>query len=216
MKMVGWALSRLMRATLGVVLAAFFVANASAQSDVYRMSAGDVLEVSVLEDPGLGRQILVRPDGRVSMPIAGTMMAAGRTPEQLQATIRSRLARNFVEPPTVTVALVSVREEEDVAEDEEEVEPNSVYVLGEVARPGRFDYPGDEPLTVLQALTLAGGAGPFAATKRIQIREVVDSVETVRLFNYDLIQEGGGVNPADFTPLADGAILIVPERGFLE
>jgi len=217
MKLVGWALPRLARMALAFVFAAILGGNAYAQSgDVYRMGPGDILEVSVLEDPDLGRQVLVRPDGRISMPIAGTLMAEGRTPEQLQASIRSRLARNFVEPPSVTVALVSVAQEDDVLQEEEEIENFAVYVVGEVGRPGRYEYPSDEPVTILQALTLAGGTGPFAAIKRIQVREVVDSVETVRFFNYELVQQGASINSADDSALTDGAILIVPERGFFE
>lgn len=216
MKLVGWALTRCVRPALGAVIATFLSVAAFAQgSDFYRLVPGDILEVTVLEDPDLGRQLLVRPDGRISMPLAGTVMAEDRTPEQVQATIRARLARNFVEPPTVTVAVVSVREGLD-EEDLEETVLNDVYVLGEVARPGRFEYPDDEPVTVLQALSLAGGVGPFAAIKRIQVRQVVDGVETVRLFNYEAVEEGAGVTAADFEPLIDGAILIVPERGFLE
>lgn len=216
MKLVGWALSRCVRPALGAIIAAFLSVAAFAQDgEFYRLVPGDVLEVTVLEDPDLGRQLLVRPDGRVSMPLAGTVMAEGRTPEQVQGTIRARLARNFVEPPTVTVAVVSVRETLDEEELEETI-LNDVYVLGEVARPGRFEYPNDEPVTVLQALSLAGGVGPFAAIKRIQVREVVDGIETVRLFNYEAVEDGASVSAADFEPLIDGAILIVPERGFLE
>lgn len=214
MNLVGWGLTRCVRPALGAMIAAFLSIAAYAQeSELYRVVPGDVLEVTVLEDPDLGRQLLVRPDGRVSMPLAGTVMAEGRTPEQVQATIRARLARNFVEPPTVTVAVVSVRES---TEEEEEVVLNDVYVLGEVPRPGRFEYPNDEQVTVLQALSLAGGVGPFAAIKRIQVRQVVDGVESVRLFNYEAVEDGASVTAADFEPLTDGAILIVPERGFLE
>lgn len=215
MNLVGWVLISCARLALGAVIAAFLSFSAFAQDgELYLLGPGDVLEVTVLEDPDLGRQLLVRPDGRVTMPLAGTVLAEGRTPEQVQATIRSRLGRNFVEPPTVTVAVVSVRE--DVEEEVEEIVLNDVYVLGEVARPGRFEYEDDEPLTVLQALSLAGGVGPFAAIKRIQVREVIDGIETVRLFNYEAVQEGAGVSAADFEPLTDGAILIIPERGFLE
>ncbi len=215
MNLVGWALTSCLRPALGAFIAAFLTVSASAQSgEVYRLVPGDVMEVTVLEDPDLGRQVLVRPDGRISMPLAGTLMAEGRTPEQVQATIRARLARNFVEPPTVNVAVVSVRE--GAADEAEEIVMNDVYVLGEVGRPGRFEYEMDEPVTVLQALTLAGGVGPFAAVTRIQVREVVDGVETVRLFNYEAVEDGANVNPAYFEALADGAILIVPERGFLE
>ncbi len=217
MKLVGWALTSCMRLALGALIAAFLAISVFAQSsDFYRLVPGDVVEVTVLEDPDLGRQLLVRPDGRVTMPLAGTVMAEGRSPEQVQGTIRARLAKNFVEPPTVTVAVVSVREDAPTAEELEEVVLNDIYILGEVAQPGRFEYRNDEPVTVLQALTLAGGVGPFAAVKRIQIREVVDGVETVRLFNYEAIEDGASVTAADFEPLSDGAILIVPERGFLE
>ncbi len=216
MNLVGWALTSCLRPALGALIAAFLTVSASAQSgEVYRLVPGDVMEVTVLEDPDLGRQVLVRPDGRISMPLAGTLMAEGRTPEQVQASIRARLARNFVEPPTVNVAVVSVKEglaEEDI----EETVMNDVYILGEVGRPGRFEYEMEEPVTVLQALTLAGGVGPFAAVKRIQVREIIDGVETVRLFNYEAVEDGANVNPAYFEALADGAILIVPERGFLE
>lgn len=216
MRFVGSALTNCVRLALGALIAAFFTISASAQEvEFYRLVPGDVVEVTVLEDPDLGRQLLVRPDGRVTMPLAGTLMAQGRSPEQVQGTIRARLAKNFVEPPTVTVAVVSVREDALIDEEEPTV-LNGVYVLGEVARPGKFQYPDDEQVTVLQALTLAGGVGPFAAIKRIQVREVVDGIETVRLFNYEAVEDGANVSAADFEPLTDGAILIVPERGFLE
>lgn len=216
MKLVGWALSSCARLALGASIAAFLSISAYAQDgEFYRLMPGDVVEVTVLEDPDLGRQLLVRPDGRVTMPLAGTVMAQGRSPEQVQGTIRARLAKNFVEPPTVTVAVVSVREDGRALEAEETI-LNGVYILGEVAKPGKFEYPNDEPMTVLQALTLAGGVGPFAAIRRIQVREVIDGIETVRLFNYEAIEDGASVSAADYEPLTDGAILIVPERGFLE
>ncbi|MEM7269368.1 MAG: polysaccharide biosynthesis/export family protein, partial [Pseudomonadota bacterium] len=154
--------------------------GASAQDDAverYLVQPGDVLEITVLEDPALGRQVLVRPDGRISMPLAGTIQAGGRSPEAVEATVRARLGKNFVEPPTVTVALISL-----AVDEEEEMDMLSLYVLGEVARPGKFELEAEEAVTILQALSLAGGLGAFAATERIQIREVIDEVETIRLF----------------------------------
>lgn len=174
----------------------------------FTLSPGDVLEVTVLEDPALTRQVLVRPDGKFSMPLAGTVNAYGRTPEEVQGTIRARLRDNFVEPPTVTVSVLSTA----AAEDEEETE-RVVYVLGEVARPGRYEYDPDTRLTVLQALSIAGGPGPFAARARIQVREREGEGEVVRIFDYEAIETGAA---ADVAELADGAVLIVPERGFLE
>ena len=131
----------------------------------YQLKPGDVLSVTVLEDPLLDRQVLVAPDGRISLPLAGSIAAAGRTPSQLAGVVRGRLRSRFVDPPTVTVSLLSV------GLDENEINRNEVYVLGEVARPGRYEYDPEAPITVLQALTLAGGPSAFAAIGRIQVRE---------------------------------------------
>ncbi|MEM7239261.1 MAG: polysaccharide biosynthesis/export family protein [Pseudomonadota bacterium] len=179
----------------------------------YLLEPGDVIDISVLEDPELNRQALVRPDGKVSMPIAGTLDAAGRSPEQLMRVIRARLAGNFIEPPNVTVALVSLA---DPDEQDDEDETSTVYILGEVNRPGRYDYQTEEPINILQALTLAGGPGVFAARQRIQVREIVDQTDTLRLFDYDAAEDGVLVTNQDLGTLADGAIIIVPERGLFE
>ncbi|MEM7668404.1 MAG: polysaccharide biosynthesis/export family protein [Pseudomonadota bacterium] len=179
----------------------------------YLLEPGDVIDISVLEDPELNRQALVRPDGKVSMPIAGTLDAAGRSPEQLMRVIRARLAGNFIEPPNVTVALVSLA---DPDEQDDEDETSTVYILGEVNRPGRYDYQTEEPINILQALTLAGGPGVFAARQRIQVREIVDQTDTLRLFDYDAAEDGVLVTNQDLGALADGAIIIVPERGLFE
>lgn len=178
----------------------------------YLLQPGDVVDISVLEDPELNRQALVRPDGKISMPIAGTLTAGGRSPEQLMRVIRARLGNNFIEPPNVTVALVSLAS--PIEEDEDEIA--SVYVLGEVNRPGRYDYDREEPINVLQALTLAGGPGVFAARQRIQVRENVDQTETMRLFDYDKAEDGFLATNIDLEILADGAVIIVPERGLFE
>lgn len=186
------------------------------QKGPYLLRAGDTVEVIVLEDPELTRRALVRPDGKISLPIAGTLTAEGRSPEQLQSSIRSRLTSNFIEPPSVTVSLVGIALEEEIEEVEEVDDPREFYVVGEVARPGRFEYPSDKTISVLQALTVAGGLNAFAARKRIQVREVVEEGERVRLFNYEAVEDGSGINPDDLATLADGAIIIVPERGLFE
>ncbi|MEM7505787.1 MAG: polysaccharide biosynthesis/export family protein [Pseudomonadota bacterium] len=195
--------------------AAATVTGASAQTGgTYVLKIGDTIQVIVLEDPELTRTVLIRPDGRISLPIAGTLTAEGRTPEQLRNIIRSRLAGNFIEPPSVTVSVSSVALEE--AEVEEPEERGEFFVLGEVARPGRYTFEMDEAITILEALSVAGGPGPFAARARIQIREVVEDVETVRLFNYDAVEDGFAVTASDLAALADGAVIVVPERGLFE
>ena len=187
--------------------------GAWAQSDdgPYKLKPGDVLSVTVLEDPLLDRQVLVAPDGKISLPLAGSVVAEGRTPDEMASLVRSRLRSRFVDPPTVTVSLLSVS-----PDDPEEKTQGEVYVLGEVARPGRYEYDSETPITVLEALTLAGGPSAFAAVTRIQVRERTEEAETLRLFDFEAVADGGAVTPADLSALADGAIIIVPERGLFE
>lgn len=172
----------------------------------YVLQPGDVVDISVLEDSSLNRQVLVRPDGKISLPLAGTVVAAERTPEALQVAIRDRLAKDFIEPPTVTVSLinsVTPPEEQDL---------NLIYVIGQVPNPGRFEI--QDPVDILQALAIAGGPGVFAATTRIQLRKRDENGgETVTLFDYDAVQEGNGIQ---LLVVDDGDIVVVPERGLFE
>lgn len=190
---------------IGLAVALTLVSETVAQG--YLIRIGDTLDISVLEDPGLNRQVLVRPDGRISLPLAGTFDAAGRTPEALQADVRRRLASSFVEPPTVDVAVTGLgtlpAEEGAVA---------TIYVIGEVNSPGRYDV--ELPIDVLQALALSGGPGVFAARKRIQVRRRGSEGETVFLFDYDSV--ANGTVPSPPISLVAGDVIVVPERRLFE
>ena len=205
------------RALIAGCMAMLISGFAQAQTDdsgPYKLRPGDVISISVLEDPLLDRQILVAPDGRISMPLAGSVTASGLTPVGLQSVIRGRLRGKFVEAPTVTVSLISLGPEDFKVPEQDP--PNEVYVLGEVNSPGRYQYDAETPITVLQALTLAGGLGPFAAAKRIQVRERTEDVETIRVFNYEALEDGQLATNQDLTALGNNAIIIVPERGLFE
>jgi len=170
-----------------------------------------VVSISVLEDPLLDRQTLIAPDGRIALPLAGSLKAEGHTPAQLQGMVRQRLRSHFVKPPTVTVSLVSLG-----TAAAEAILSREVYVLGEVKSPGLYKYDAETTITVLQALTLAGGLGPFAANGRIQVRETEGETQTLRLFDYEAVEDGLVNTPRDLQALGDGAIIVVPERGLFE
>lgn len=186
------------------------------QKAPYRLSPGDTIFISVLEDPELDTQALILPDGRISMPVAGTAIAGGRTPDQLAALLQKRLRRNFVSAPNVTVLVTGLAEESTEEGGEEELA--EVYVLGEVTRPGRYEYHPDKPISAAQALALAGGPGPFAARARIQVRErnPETGIEGFRLLDYEALEDGRISSSRDLEPLADRAVILVPERGLFE
>lgn len=195
---------------LGLIWAAAPAMTQEATPPPYRLQPGDTILVNVLEDPELDREVLILPDGRISLPVAGSLVAAGQTPAELEGQIRQRLRSNFVKPPSVTVAVRALAPE-DVDEDLYEV-----FVLGEVASPGRFEYDSEKPISVLKALSLAGGLGPFAARSRIQVRETEGQTERMRLFDYDGVDEGMLNTIRDLDLLQDGAVIVVPERGLFE
>jgi len=195
-----------MRQILLAALAALLAAPlALAQSAGYRIQPGDVLAITVLEDETLNRQSLVLPDGRISVPLAGSISASGQSVEAVERVIADRLASNFAVRPSVFVSVVSVTEEEETF---------PIYVLGQVASPGLVEVlPGT---TLLQAVALSGGLDRFAATKRIQLRRTDPSTgqERLFLFNYRAVERGGSIQ--SMITLREGDVLIVPERRLFE
>lgn len=184
----------------------------------FALRPGDQIAVSVLEDANLNRTLLVRPDGKVSMPIAGTIQAGGRTPEEVEAIILRRLSSDFITPPTVDVSLSGLgpfnsRIVQELLEEEEGL--GRVFVVGEVNSPGGFEFETEEGLNILQALALAGGPSVFAATERIQLRRSGEDGEIgLYLFDYEAVLDGRPLT--EVVPLLDGDTIVVPERGLFE
>lgn len=180
----------------------------------YGVRPGDSLRIEVLEDPSLNRTVLVAPDGRISIPSAGTLRVRGMTVEAIQRNLAQRLASNFASTPNVFVGLQNIAEPK-VRASTGPAKPVtiSVYVMGEANKPGKLEVePGT---TVLQMFSQMGGFTKFAAIKRIQLRRT-DSrskVEKITRLNYRAIEEGAsGSN----TTLEDGDVIVVPQRRLFE
>src|SRR6056297_3789844 len=107
---------------------------ATAQSN-YRIQPGDTLQVEVLEDSNLNRNVLVLPDGSISFPLAGSVKAGGRTVDSVAKTLSSEMASNFAVEPTVLVSVASLAPKTPRTG----LEPDlmNVYIVGEVNEPGR-------------------------------------------------------------------------------
>jgi len=185
---------------------------AFAQSE-YQIRSGDTLAVEVLEDPSLNRTLLVLPNGTITFPFAGSLQAGGRSPDAVAASIASSISSNFATSPTVFVTVQSLRPR--VEAQTQQVGPTvDVYMLGEIGTPGLKRL--ERGTTVLQALATSGGFTRFAATKRILLRRSNPSTgeQTVSRINYKAIASGASLG-SDIV-LADGDVIIVPERRLFE
>lgn len=182
-----------------------------AQSGNYLIQTGDILSVEVLEDASLNRELLVLPDGKVTMPLAGSVIAAGRTVAQVKAALTSRLTANFSLDPNVYVSVRKLAARTPRAP--EEPLRHTVYVLGEVKKPGRMQVePGT---TVLQFFAQMGGFTNFAALRRIQLRRTTaQGREHLYTLNYKAIESGQ--SPNGLTEIRDGDVFVVPQRKLFE
>ena len=194
-----------MRAFFLVVLFSILSMQTAALGQTYRLKSGDKIEISVWQDQKLDRQVVVGPDGRVSFPLAGHMRAAGSTLEALESRLRQKLKKFYSENLDITVLLVSTNDQKTINE-------KTVYVTGEVLRPGPFVI--KKRTTVLQALALSGGLGPYAAKGRIQVRRKVAGNDVVVSFDYNKVESGRDLTGNIY--LHDGDVVIVPERGLFE
>lgn len=141
----------------------------------YVIGADDVLLVDVWHEQELSKVLPVRPDGKISLPLIGELQAAGQTPLQLQDTITQRL-QEYVEHPQVTVIV-------------QETKSQSFNVVGEVQHPGAFVF--GHPVSVLDAIALAGGFRDFAKSKKMYVlRASADGSSQKLPVNYNEIVKG--------------------------
>ena len=162
-------------------------------SEDYKIGPGDVLEISVYGEESLNRKdLVVRPDGKISFPLVGDVLLGGLTTAKAKEAVEQSLHEYIPE----AVAAVSV------------VQLGSLqyYVVGKVNKPGMYN--ASKPLTVLQALAMAGGLTTFADESHIVILRN-SGKDTVRLpFNYKKIKKGRGVE--ENITLERGDVVVVP------
>lgn len=180
----------------------------------YRLQAGDVVQVEVLEDPSLNRSLLVLPDGSVNFPQVGTIQAGGRTVDQLRSTLTQGLAPNFASTPNVYVNVGSIAPPHAAAA-AQAAEGIPVYVMGEVGSPGRKAV---EPGTnLLQFIAEAGPLSRFAARKRIELHRMDPRTKTASVYLFDLDNVAGGQGRVSgMTTVVEGDVVVVPQRRLFE
>lgn len=140
----------------------------------YVIGPGDVLQIFVWKEPELTRDVTVRVDGKITVPLLGDLPAAGRTPQQLGTELGKALAR-FLSSPQVTLGVAQANS-------------SRFYVMGQVNTPGVFPLAGR--VTVLQGLALAGGLREFAKTDSIQIVRQNQGLQSFVPINYKKLEDG--------------------------
>ena len=158
----------------------------------YTVLAGDVLQISVWKEPELQMEVLVRPDSAFSFPLAGDISTEGLSVVALQAELTKRLSR-YISTPVVTVSVTAVL-------------GNKVYVIGQVSKPGEFVV--NPQVDVMQALSMAGGLTPFAATNDIKILRRTGSRQIALSFKYNDVLKGRHLEQN--VMLQSGDIVVVP------
>ena len=164
----------------------------SVEAAEYVIGPEDVLEISVWKEESLQRDVLVRPDGKLSFPLIGDIHAAGKTPDQLRAEIAVWL-RKYIPDPVVTVLVTKV-----VA--------YKVYIIGQVEKSGQYTV--GHYLDVMQALALAGGLTPFADEDNIKVFRRQNGEEIVIDFDFARVKKGR--NLEQNIVLRSGDVVVVP------
>jgi polysaccharide export outer membrane protein len=161
-------------------------------NSVYVIGPEDVLDVTVWKESEVSRVVPVRPDGRISLPLTNDVQAAGLSPDQLAATVTEKL-RTFLNEPKVTVIVTAMNSQR-------------VFVVGEVLRAGAFPLlPG---MTILQAISSAGGFTTFADVKKIHVVRMRDGKQVELPFNYRDVLKGD--KPEQNINLDPGDTIVVP------
>jgi polysaccharide biosynthesis/export protein len=167
-------------------------AVATPDQDKYLLGPEDAIEISVWKEPDLTKQLVVRPDGKITYPLIGEVQASGRTVKQLQEEILKRLEK-FVTDAHVTVILLKAQN-------------YKIYVTGKVNKPG--DFVIGKPVNVLQAISMAGGLTPFASPGSIMVLRTVAGQEMVYPFNYNEVSKGQFLEQN--RTLLPGDVVVVP------
>jgi polysaccharide export outer membrane protein len=158
----------------------------------YVIGVGDVLAIAFWREQALSGDVVVRPDGKISLPLLNDVQASGSTPEELAHALASAAVK-FVDEPDVAVIV-------------KEIHSRRVFLVGQVATPGMVPLTGD--MNVLQLIAVGGGLLEYADRKNIVITRTQDRQEMRFKFNYDDVLKGK--NARQNMLLRPGDTVVVP------
>ena len=185
-----WATLFLMAGCIG--LASFTWTASCLGEESYLIAPADTLEISVYGEQDLARQLIVRPDGRISFPLVGDLEVSGKTTTQVKADLEKKV-RDYVPDASVSVIVMGLGSLQ-------------YYVLGKVANPGAFNL--SRPVSVLQALATAGGVTTFGKEGGILIVRKHGKDTTHIPFDYEAVKKGKDLEQNIL--LERGDVVLVP------
>lgn len=162
------------------------------QESHYQIQSGDILDISVWQEPDMHREVVVDPDGAFSYPIAGNVITRGKSVEAVRRELTRKLAKDLPDA-SVTVAV-------------KQLLGNKIYVIGKVNRPGEFQL--NRYVDVMQALSMAGGGTPYADLGNIEILRRVGGKQISIPFDYGQVEHGRHLEQNQF--LKSGDTIVVP------
>lgn len=158
----------------------------------YVIGPDDVLTIVFWREQDLSSEVVVRPDGKISLPLLNDTQASGLTPEQLRASL-TKAADRYVEDPAVTVVVKAINS-------------RKVFITGQVGKPG--PYALSSPTTVLQLIAMAGGVLEYAKDERIVVMRTESGRTVSHKFNYNQVSQGK--NLQQNIELKPGDTIVVP------
>jgi polysaccharide export outer membrane protein len=158
----------------------------------YVIGPEDVLSIVFWREKNLSSEVVVRPDGRISLPLLNDVQAAGLTADELREKVMTE-ANNFVEDATATVVV-------------KQINSRKVYITGNVTKPGLYPLTG--PMNVLQLIAVAGGLLEFANGEKIRVMRMENGNPIAQTFNYKSVAEGK--NLRQNIELRPGDTVVVP------
>jgi polysaccharide export outer membrane protein len=170
----------------------FALFSKTSLAERYLLNAGDVLDISVWNEEALVKQVIILPDGMISFPLAGELVAQGKTVSDLQSALKTKLME-YLSDPVVTVSVINVS-------------GNTVHILGKVTNPGNFVM--NQQLDVIQALSLAGGLSAYAEENNIVVLRRQNGKQQVLPVKYGSIKKGQ--NLASNILLKSGDVIVIP------
>ncbi len=172
----------------------------ASQAQEFRLGTGDVISVSVWKNPDLSVRVPVRPDGFVSVPLVGDILAGGRTPAEIAADTEQRLSQ-FIRTPKVSIIIEEIPSAEF---------QNRVRVVGGVAEPKSISH--RDGMTIIDLVLEAGGVNEFASPNSAKLYRTVDGVARVfEVYLGDILTQG--LLDTNYS-LVPGDVITIPERRF--